>query len=32
MSSYNKVNGTYAGGNSYLLNELLKARGDFPAG
>src|SRR5262249_23347344 len=24
MSGYNKVNGAYAGGNSYLLNEVLK--------
>jgi len=29
MSSYNKVNGTYAGGNSYLLNELLKGAWGF---
>ena len=30
MSSYNKVNGTYTGGNSYLLNELLKGAWGFP--
>jgi beta-glucosidase len=24
MSAYNKINGTYAGGNHHLLNELLK--------
>ena len=29
MSAYNKVNGTYAGNNSYLLNELLKGAWGF---
>jgi beta-glucosidase len=29
MSSYNKVNGIYAGGNSYLLTELLKGAWNF---
>jgi len=30
MSSYNKVNGTYVGANSYLLSELLKGAWGFP--
>jgi beta-glucosidase len=29
MSSYNKINGSYAGGNSWLLSELLKGAWGF---
>jgi len=30
MSSYNKVNGEYAGGNHHLLNEVLKGAWGYP--
>ena len=29
MTAYNKVNGDYAGGNDYLLNEVLKGAWDY---
>ena len=30
MSAYNKVNGDYAGGNRFLLNEVLKGAWGYP--
>ena len=30
MTAYNKVNGDYAGGNGYLLNEVLKGAWGYP--